>query len=86
MQAEDIQHIKSVLKEWNKFPANAEADFDCLCNEVLAALEDDFGSFELAAVIQNEFINHFGKEGSSDDVAQIAASISGWWLNREGVR
>jgi hypothetical protein len=78
----DIQHIKSVLREWNKFPANAEADFECLVSEVVAALGEGFGAFDLAAVIHNEFMNHVGEPGPDDDVIRVAEELSLWWMNK----
>jgi hypothetical protein len=79
----DIQHIKSVLKEWNKFPAHAEADFNCLFNEVSTALQEGLTGGDLVFVIQNEFMNHFGEEGPAEDVAHIAGVISDWWLSKQ---
>jgi hypothetical protein len=82
MEAVDIQHIKSVLKDWNKFPANGEADFECLVSEVVAGLDEGFGSFDLAAVIQNEFVNHIGEPGPDDDVMRIADELAIWWMTK----
>lgn len=82
MEEADIQQIKVILKGWNKFPANAEADFDCLCNEVSTALGDGFGATELTAVIQNEFVNHFGEPGPVDEVLYISEVIVDWWQNK----
>ncbi len=78
MKEDEIRDIKQLLKKWNQFPANAEADFDCLVHEVVAALEEGFGAFDLAAVIQNEFMNHTGESGPGDDVMRIAEELSIW--------
>lgn len=86
METSDIQHIKSVLKHWNKFPANGEADFECLVSEVVAGLEEGFGAFDLAAVIQNEFVNHIGEIGPDEEVMRIAEELSTWWIAKSAQR
>ena len=83
MQVEDIQIISERLHEWNLFPAHAEADFKCLVSEVVVALEEGFGAFDLAAVIQNEFENHVGEPGPDDDVIRIADELAQWWAQHK---
>ncbi len=82
----DEHHINTVLRSWNKFPAHDEPDFNCLVNEVWTALNEGLGQSDLYLVIQNEFMNHIGAEGPADDVAQIAAELSGWWNSRKDVQ
>lgn len=75
-----------MLKEWDKFPAYDEADFNCLFNEVWTALDEGLNANDLYLVIQNEFINHFGKEGPADDVSEITTSVCDWWNSRDNVQ
>lgn len=82
MDEVDIQVIRQRLMEWNKFPANGEADFECLVSEVVAGLEEGFGPFDLAAVIQNEFVNHIGEPGQDDEVMRIADELAIWWMTK----
>ena len=82
MDESDGQQLKQFLKEWGKFPAHDEADFNCLLNEVSTALGEGLIGMELAAVIQNEFVNHIGEPGVEQDVVEVSEIISDWWSNK----
>jgi hypothetical protein len=74
--------LRSILKTWGRFPAPAEPDFNCLLNEVIAALQEGFDAEELVSVIQNEFFSHFGAAGPEQDIIEVADTISSWWNGR----
>ena len=78
--------LRTILKNWGRFPAPTEAELNCLLNEVLGALREEFDKHELAVVIQNEFYNHFGEPGPDVAVADLAEDICIWWNGRESSR
>ena len=79
------EELRQILKAWGKFPAHDEADFTCLLNEVSTALSEGLIGNELAAVIQNEFMNHVGDPGPQQDIVEIAEVISDWWSNKHSM-
>ena len=83
MNDADSEELKQILKEWGKFPAHDEADFNCLLSEVSTALNEGLTGNEIAAVIQNEFMNHIGEQGDGQDVADVSEIISDWWSNKD---
>ncbi len=82
MQDSDAEELKQILKDWGKFPAHDEADFNCLLSEVSTALSEGLTGVEIVAVIQNEFMNHIGETGPEQDVVEVAEIISDWWSNK----
>ena len=78
----DREALRSILKSWDRFPAPSDPDFNCLLNEVLAALQEGFDAEELVSVIQNEFFSHFGTMGPEQDIIEVADTISSWWNSR----
>lgn len=82
MDESNGQQLKQILKDWGKFPAHDEADFNCLLNEVSTALSEGLTGNEMVAVIQNEFMNHIGEPGPDQDIIEVAETISDWWSNK----
>jgi hypothetical protein len=75
-RASDDTALIDLLRSWGKFPAQDEADFACLVNEVRTALQEGADVPTIAMVIQNEFYNHTGAVGPHDDILSVARAVS----------
>ena len=77
----DEDQLRTILKSWGQFPAATEADFNCLLQEVMSALNEGSDRETLEAVIQNEFYSHHGTGGPVEAIMDVAKTISEWWAS-----